>query len=146
MPDWKPILLAPFLAVVGWFVAHNIAGSRGAPEGDTGFAWLQLMALTFGLWWLLAAGAILIVRAVMLVARPGRSVTVARLAIATNVIAVAFIYGPTMQSISEDEGWPDDPIAVGALVLAGLVSLLPVAWIWQTHRDHGDRLSGRAPG
>lgn len=134
MPDWKPILIAPVLAVFSWMVAYGVAGSHGAPRGDTNFTWMPFLPLMVGFWWMLGAGAILLARAVIKSSNPDRFLAVAALATAANLIAVALIYLPTIQTIGDDEGWPSNPVAVGALLGAAIVSLLPVAWLWRSRR------------
>lgn len=48
-----------------------------------------------------------------------------------NVSGVVLLLGATMLSIDGSEGWPPDPIAVAVLLMAGLVALTPLAWLWR---------------
>lgn len=130
MTGWKPIVLAPVLAVGAWWAAYDVARERGAPTGDTTFDWLPLMPLFVGFLWLLLSVMLLFVRWSLMATTRDSSRVMAVLATAANVIGVAIIYGATITSVGGD-GWPDDPVAVGALMLAGSVSLVPIAFVWR---------------
>ncbi|HKY14398.1 MAG TPA: hypothetical protein VJM33_05700 [Microthrixaceae bacterium] len=130
MPDWKPVVLAPVLSVLYWFIAYGVAG-QDAPEGDTTFAWLPFLPVIAGSFWLAAASIVILI---VWLDGPlwSRKWVLAAAIVATagNLIGVVLIYGVTMLSVGVD-GWPNNPRAVGALVIAGVVSLLPIAWIWR---------------
>lgn len=144
MTGWKPIVLAPILAVASWFAAYGVADDRGASSGDTTFAWLPLLPIIIGFLWALSAVLLLFVRSSLIPSTPTRSRTMAVIATAANVIGVGLIYGFTISNIGGD-AWPDDSMAIGALVVAGLVSLLPLIWIWLPGSASSDPVPGPQP-
>jgi hypothetical protein len=132
MPSWVPIVLSPLLGVVLWQVAYWVASHRGAPEGDTSFFWMQLLAwFGGGLWWLVTL-LVLCVRTGLGLGWPGRPMARGAVVLLATLVDFGFlylIYGETARGVGGD-GWPADGVALTALGIAAIVAIAPVAWLW----------------
>ena len=131
MPDWKPILSAPLVAVVSWFVAYWVSDHRGAPEGDTNFFWLPVLPMVVGGLWVAVALAMVLARSILIGATVNASAAMTWVAAIVNVAGVGLIYGETARNVGGD-GWPTDSVALAALWLAGAISLAVTAWLWRS--------------
>ena len=141
MPGWRPIVFAPLWACMWWVLAYAIAGTQGARSVETSFRFLVLVPLMYvAFWWSVVVIVVLLLRIAVGKFAPPWGWCVAIVATLANLTGVLGLYGYTAQYLGGD-GWPETALALGALVIAGLVSLAPIAWYWRRVDGASDHLS-----
>lgn len=132
LPGWRPIVFAPFWAILWWVLAYAIAGTQ-APRGvESSFRWSVLLPMIVGFWWSIAVVVLVILRLGVGRFAPRWWWCFSILATVANLAGVLALFGYTATIFGSD-GWPETALAVGSLAFAGVVSLAPIAWTWHQH-------------
>jgi len=130
MPGWRPIVFAPFWAILWWVLAYAIAGTQ-APRGvESSFRWSVLLPMIAGFWWSTVVVVLVILRVGFVRFAPRWWWCFSILAPVANLAGVLALFGYSAGTIGGD-GWPETALAVGSLAFAGVVSLAPIAWTWR---------------
>jgi hypothetical protein len=121
--DWRPIAGTPPLVIACYLSAHSLAGSRGAPEGDTTFAWLPALVIVP----VLVAAPLTLA---LLLARKRKTLGAPVASTALAIALAIWIVAAPLSTIAATDGYPSDAIAIVALIVAAILSLSPTAWMW----------------
>jgi hypothetical protein len=124
-----------------WVLAYAIAGTQEPRGVETTFRFMVLVPLMFvAFWWSVVVVVVLLIRVAVGKFAPRWWWCVSIVATLANLTGVMGLYGYTAQYIG-GEGWPETSLALGSLLIAGVVSLAPIAWCWRRVDGASDHLS-----